>query len=161
LTPGFASDEGVARVLLGLAAAPPLFDGNRRGIAEAQARRVALREAYAAETATVYGALGAGLARAAQAASLRVRLAEAAALADEQATDLRRTAEAGRFDPVAILESLNRVHDIRLRLIEARLAEAEASFDVDAAVGPPPPAAASTASTAVPNDSRPAAETTP
>ncbi len=154
LSPGLATEDGMARALLAIAAAPPLFDGNRRGIAEADARRTAEREAFAAETAAVFGGLAGGLARAAAAVRIRMRLTETAALADEQSADLRRTAEAGRFNPTAILESLNRVHEIRLKLIDARLSEATALLQAAAVIGPASSATSPTAS-------RPAKEESP
>ena len=152
LSPGLASEDGMARALFSIVATPPLFNGNRRGIAEADARRAAEREAFAAETAAVIGGLEGVLARAAAAARIRSRLAETAVLADEQSADLRRTAEAGRFNPVAILESLNRVHEIRLKLVESRLNEAVALFQAAALIGPPETAASSASA------SRPATE---
>lgn len=130
---GFGSDEGSERILFGASLPLPLFNANRRAIAEAQAsRQVALA---AAQTEYEQMLAAASVARERFDAA-RVRLAfiekELAPLADQQVADVRRLAQLGEFNTLVLLESLTTAHEAKREVLEARLNLALASHQLEA-----------------------------
>lgn len=140
--PGFGSDQGDERVLLGLSLPLPLWNANRRGIAEADAAREAARGRYE----EVYERLGSRLAVAqmryeAGRTLLRVIESEVVPLADEQEAEIRRVAGLGRVDPLLMLQAIKARFEAKVRLVEARAAAAVGAILVEELVGFPAPVA--------------------
>jgi cobalt-zinc-cadmium efflux system outer membrane protein len=135
--PAYESDEGQSRVGLGASLPIPIFNRNRRGIAEAEAERESSRVAAEA----IYEALVHQLARAYERLERERTLREyiettLVPLVDEQVSDSRRMLELGELNTLVQLESLVRQTEAKLELIEARRAEAAAAAIVRALLGP-------------------------
>ena len=130
---GYGTDEGDERVLLGAALPLPLFNANRRAIAEAVATREAARAAAEAEYEQVIGELAAARVRL-DSARDRVRYVEEelAPLADQQVEGVRRLAAAGEFNSTVLLEALRTAHEAKLEVLDARLAAGAARVRADA-----------------------------
>ncbi len=138
--PGYDSDQGQSRVLLGLRAPLPILNANRQAIAEARARRELARAAFETQYERLVIDLERRLAQIETARSIREDLeSNVVPLADRQLADARRLAELGELDPLVLLESVVRGHDTRLALIDARLGESQAAVAIDELVGPPAP----------------------
>ena len=58
-------------------------------------------------------------------------------LADEQDADVRRVAELGRVDPLLMLQAIKSQYDAKVRLVDARAAEATGGIRLDELIGPP------------------------
>ena len=138
--PGYGFDDGQDELLLGLSLPIPIFNGNRRAIAEARAARELARAG--AETALEQ--LIAELAD----AQLRLRTArtQSAVLADTivpmvdaQYADAREVARLGEVNTLVLLESLKRQQEAKIGLIIARRDEAIAAIRVTEIVGPANP----------------------
>jgi outer membrane protein TolC len=119
---GFGTDEGDERVLFGAALPLPLFNANRRAIAEARASREVAR----ARAEIEYERLLAE----ASVAQVRLRAArgrlvyvekELAPLADQQVADARRLAQLGDFNTLVLLEALKTAHEAKLEVLDTRL----------------------------------------
>ena len=130
---GYGTDEGDERVLLGATVPLPLFNANRRAIAEARASRDAARAAAGAEYEQVVGELAAARARL-DGARERARYVEVelAPLADQQVEGVRRLAGAGDFNAIVLLEALRTAHEAKLEVIDARVAVGSAQLQIDA-----------------------------
>jgi CRISPR system Cascade subunit CasA len=140
--PGWATDEGDSRALLGLRLPLPILNANRQAIAEARAGREVARAAFETGYERLVIDLARALARLEAARAIREDLeASVVPLADRQLADARRLAELGELDPLVLLESVVRGYDARLGLIDARLHESRAAVAIDEIIGPPPPAA--------------------
>jgi outer membrane protein, heavy metal efflux system len=163
-SPGYGTDEGERRVLLGLNLPIPLWNRNRAGIAEATAAREAARGRFE----SAYEALASKLA----VAQVRFESGRAAReavesrlvpLADEQDAEVRRVAELGRVDSLLLLQAIRSQHEAKVRLVDARAAEAVGAIRVDELLGPPAllpphvsaPSAADPAANAVSPGTRP------
>ena len=124
----FESEEGVERLGAGVGIPLPLWNKNRRAIAEACAVRRAARSAYQA----TYQDLVARLARAQadcratmqHGAWLRERVAP---MADLQLADVRRIGELGDMDVLILKDALSTVLETKLQLVEARVEHALAA----------------------------------
>ena len=119
---GFGTDEGSERVLGGIGLPLPLWNQNRRAIAEALAARDASRAAAEAE----YEQLMADYARSnleLDAATARLRFVEneLAPLVDEQLNTARQLDRLGNYNTLVLLEALKSAHDAKVELIQARL----------------------------------------
>lgn len=118
----FESEEGVERLGAGVGVPLPLWNKNRRAIAEACAMRRAARAAYQAR----YQELVSRLARTRadcratkrHGAWLRENVAP---MADLQLTDVRRLGELGDMDVLILKDALSTVLDTKLQIIEAHL----------------------------------------
>ncbi|MGQ0627042.1 MAG: TolC family protein, partial [Phycisphaerales bacterium] len=137
--PGYGREDGQDQFLLGINLPLPMFNGNRRAIAEATARRELAR----AEVETTLEQLESQ----SRAASLRIRAARAqreafesrvVPLVDAQYADVRALAALGEVNARVMLETLSRLHDAKDRLIEARRDEALAHLNLRAILGPAP-----------------------
>jgi len=138
--PGYGTDQGDDRVLLGLSLPIPLWNRNQQGVAEAAAGRELARGRFD----TTYEHLGSQLAIAFtrfEAGRTQRLMIEASVvpLADEQEADVRRVAVLGRVDPLLLLESLKAQYAAKLRLIDARATESIGAVRVDELIGPPTP----------------------
>jgi outer membrane protein TolC len=138
--PGYGTDQGDNRVLLGLSLPIPLWNRNRQGVAQASAQREVARGRFE----TTYEHLSSKLVIALtgfEAAKAQRALVESSVvpLADEQEADVRRVAALGRVDPLLLLESLKTQYGAKVRLVDARASESIGAVRLDELIGPPVP----------------------
>ncbi|QYK47933.1 MAG: TolC family protein [Phycisphaeraceae bacterium] len=138
--PGYGSDQGDDRVLLGLSLPIPLWNRNQQGIALASAEREVARGRFETTYERLSSRLAIALTRH-EAGKAQRSLVESSVvpLADEQEADVRRVAALGRIDPLLLLESLKTQHAAKVRLVEARASESIAAVRLDELIGPPTP----------------------
>lgn len=138
--PGFGTDQGDSRVLLGVSLPIPLWNRNRQGIAEASAAREVARGRFETTYERLASQLAIALTRY-DAGKEQRRIIEATVLplADEQEADVRRVATIGRIDPLMLLQSLETLHDAKVRLLDARAAESTGAARLDELIGPAAP----------------------
>ncbi|MFN0133960.1 MAG: TolC family protein [Phycisphaerales bacterium] len=138
--PGYGTDQGDDRVLLGLRLPLPLWNRNQQGVAQATANREVARGRY--ENTFEHLASKLTIARTRFDAGRAVREAvesRVLPLADEQDADVRRVAELGRVDPLLLLQAIKSQYDAKVRLVDARAAEAIGGIRLDELIGPPAP----------------------
>lgn len=129
LGPGYGKQDGDRQFVLGLGFALPLWNANRQAIGERAAQREVARVAaeIAIETLVVDRALAeADLAL--SKAQYEIQANEVIPMVEAQSSDVRRLADlGGEIDALILLDSLKRVRDARLSLVDAtealRLAE--------------------------------------
>ncbi len=136
--PGFGTDQGDERALLGLSLPLPLWNRNQAAIATAQAERelartqleVAIEHTTAAHAAATLQH---------EAAAERRLLHESTIVpaAEEQANDAQRLAELGEVNTVLLLDAFVRRYEARLALLDAQLAEATAAIRLSELSGEP------------------------
>lgn len=137
--PGYGTDQGDERLLLGLRLPVPLWNANRQGVAQAEARREAARERFEAAYAQLDSRLAVAQTRAEAGRAVREAVeARVLPLAEEQDAQVQRLAELGRVDPLLFLQAIRAQHDAKVRLIDARAAEAVGAIRLDELIGPPP-----------------------
>jgi outer membrane protein TolC len=130
LGPGYGTQDGSRQFVLGLGLRLPIFNANRRAIAEAEAGRELARVSFAAAVE----ALEADRADARtdwQAASAQRALVESAVLplAEAQDADLRKLFALGaEIDALVLLDGVQRQNDARLALVDALRAESLAAI---------------------------------
>ncbi len=136
--PGYEYEEGQSRVGLGGGLPIPVFNRNRRGIAEAAAARDAQRaEAEAAYEAVLHDV-----------AALRVRLEAAeervrtlrenvAPLVDEQLREAEALIAAGEMNVLLLHEALSQSLEVKTQVLEAAAALAALRAQLRAYVEPP------------------------
>jgi len=152
--PGYGTDQGDERVLLGLSLPIPLWNRNQQGVAQASAQREVARGRFESTYEHLASRLAIALIRFEAGKSQRAMVESSVVpLADEQEADVWRVAELGRVDPLLLLESLKTLHNAKLRLIDARSSEAIGAIRVDELIGPPvpPPVPAPTGDTQNPS----------
>lgn len=142
--PGYGNEDGYDQVLLGLSVPLPVLNGNRRGIAEARARRELARAG--AETTLERLNVMSRTAQVRLESTRRQREAferDVVPLVDAQYADARQIAQLGEVSTLVLLESLTRRQEAKVRLIDARRDEALARIEMQELSGPPalPPAA--------------------
>lgn len=138
--PGVGYEDGNHRVILGFSVPIPLLNRNIQGIEVARSKREAARVAYEATLERLNADLAeATVERSAARAARLVLERDVAPIADRQHDEALRIAELGEVDTLLLLESLKRRFDTRLATLDALRAEALASIQVDAAIGPPTP----------------------
>jgi outer membrane protein, heavy metal efflux system len=136
--PGYGTEDGDPRVLLGLSLPIPLWNRNQRGVAEAAAEREVAHAAWETTSERLIGDFSAAMARLSAARARREAMESGALpLAEQQESDARRVAELGQVDTLLMLDTLTRVYEIKTALVEARLAEALAAAVLHELVGPP------------------------
>ncbi len=140
--PGFEREEGVDKVVLGVALPIPLWNRNKEGVARAMAERDVARAMFEGE----YERLVADLEQAAVEHSAAVRRrqiieGEVVPMVDQQYAEARKIAELGEVDTLLLLETLMRQQEAMLSLVEVRLAEQVARVRVQELAGPPAPRA--------------------
>ncbi len=136
--PGFGTDEGDERVLLGVQLPVPLWNRNRQGVAEATARREAARGRFESGYEHLVSRLAIALSRYEAGRAMREAIeTRVLPLADEQDAEVRRVAELGRVDPLLLLESVKSRHEAKTRLLDARAAESIGAVRLDELIGPP------------------------
>lgn len=135
--PGYKSEDGDPRVLLGLSLPVPLWNRNKQGVAEALAARDVARARVEAGYERLDVRLAAEMERFRAAREVRGAVEQRVApLADAQYADVRRSAELGRVDPLLIREAIASRQETKARLVDAREAEALAGIGLDGLMGP-------------------------
>lgn len=137
LMPGLGREEGESRVALGISMPLPLFNGNKRGVAESEGRRELARVMFEVEAEALAGELREAYAMwegaQARAAVVRERL-------EPEAEGLERAALAvsrlGEVDVLMLLEALSRRQEAALMRIESERDEALARLRIEGLVGP-------------------------
>jgi outer membrane protein TolC len=119
---GAGTDEGETRALFGIAIPLPIFNANRRAIAQANADREAAR----ATARAVYEDLVAQAAQAqarVQAARAHVDFVEKelAPLADQQVEEARRLGRLGDAATLVLVEALKSAHEASVEALDAQL----------------------------------------
>lgn len=135
--PGYGREDGDDEVLLGVSVPLPILNANRRGIAEARARReVARGEAEAAVERLIGELHVADAQRRAAGRQRELMEQEIIPMVDAQYEDARRVAQLGEVNTLVLVESLSRQQDTKMKLIEARREEALAAIRMHEIVGP-------------------------
>lgn len=139
LVPGYGKQDGQRQFTLGISAPIPVFNGNRRAIAEAAAQReLARAEAESALERLLDATRSAQIRAAAATAQRSVLEREIVPLVDAQYADARQLAQLGEVKTLVLLESLTRQQESKIRLIESRREEAIAAIDLVELAGPLP-----------------------
>lgn len=116
---GYGRDEGTNRVLGGLGIPIPIFNANRRSIAEARANRDSAAAAANAEYESLISQLArARLALKSAIESRQMLERELAPMADEQVNTARRLSKLGNVNSIALFETLTAAHEARLEVLE-------------------------------------------
>lgn len=138
--PGYGTDQGDNRLLLGLSLPIPLWNRNQQGVAQASAQREVARGRFETTYEHLSSKLAIALTRF-EAGKAQRALVESSVvpLADEQEADVRRVAALGRVDPLLLLESLKTQYAAKIRLVEARASESIGAVRLDELIGPPIP----------------------
>lgn len=138
--PGYGLEDGQSQVLLGLSMPIPILNGNRQGLAEARAERNLARATAEAALERAVAEAYAAVGRLAGAQARRQALeAEIVPMVEAQHDDARALARLGEVSALVLIDSLSRLHDVRVAHIEAMRDEALACIDLQAVTGPPPP----------------------
>lgn len=135
--PRFEDEEGQSRIGVGFGIPLPLWNRNRRGIAEATAQR----DAQAAEVEAVMQHLRAELAMAHATYVAAERNAQQTAdtlgpLVDVQLRELRGLAELGEVDALLLREALASVTEARLAVLDAQQSRAQAAARIESMTNP-------------------------
>lgn len=134
---GIGAEDGDAQASVGVGVTLPLWNRNRRAVAEAQSTREAARLEYEIACEAAMAELDAGLASWTRSRTTRDEVVRGIVpLSNAQAQDMRALADLGEVNVVLMLESLRTQFDAARRLIEAETAEAAASVRVGAVLGP-------------------------
>ncbi|MCP3918097.1 MAG: TolC family protein [bacterium] len=140
LGPAYEDDAGQSRIGLLSALPLPLFNANRRAIAEARVDRELARAAFETAYEMLVGRWAAASAQARGLASQQEQMESVLVdLVDGQLADAMQLRELGEGTSLVLLESLKRAYETKLEFIETRLARARARAEVDYLVGPPVP----------------------
>lgn len=156
--PGYGSDQGDDRVLLGFSLPIPLWNCNEQGVAQANAEREVARGKFETTYEHLSSKLAIAVIRFESARSQRALIESTVVpLADEQEADVRRVTTLGRIDPLLLLESVKTQHAAKIRLVEARASESIGAVRLDELIGPlipvPPQPIAPASPTATPAQS--------
>lgn len=137
LFPGFQEEDAQPRAALGFSLPLPLWNANAREIAEARATRDVAAQALRGEVERAIQDLARAEVRA-QAAIAQRALVDTVLvpLAEQQVADGRRLVELGQLDTLLILDSLLRGHQAKTAAIDAALAEAEATVELNSLFWP-------------------------
>lgn len=135
--PAYDNEEGESRFGVAFSVPLPIFNQNRRAIAEATASRLAAKAAYEAHYEELSGQLDRTIAKA-EAAKIRQVFLEqqVAPLVDKQLEDLRKLASLGDLDVVVLLDALTRRFETKQDLLEAQADQSAAALDVNAMLRP-------------------------
>lgn len=135
--PGYGTDQGDEKVLLGVQIPLPVWNRNKRGVAEALASREAARGHFESTYEELVSRLRIASLRYESGRSMREAVeARVVPIAEEQAADARRIAESGRVDALPLLQTIRSQHDAKVRLIDARAAEAIGAIRLETLIGP-------------------------
>ncbi len=137
LFPGFQEEDAQPRAALGFSLPLPLWNVNAREIAETRAAREVAAEALRGSLERAVQDLARAEVRREAALSQRSLVdTQLVPLAEQQVADGRRLAELGQLDTLLILDALTRSHEAKALAIEAALAEAEATIEINALFWP-------------------------
>lgn len=138
--PGYEREGDLDKMLLSLSIPIPLLNRNQRGIAEATAQRQAARAEYEAAAEELASELRIAATRLAGATG-QVRILQDRLIpqVDQQYAQARRVADLGEVNTFLLLETLTRLQDAKLSLIDARLAQRLAAIRLRTLIGPPQP----------------------
>jgi outer membrane protein, heavy metal efflux system len=135
--PAYENEEDQSRIGIGGSFPIPLLNRNRQGIAEAEAERELARASYETQYEQAIHELAQARGELAYRRQLRedfeVRVIP---LVEAQVENARRMLELGEVDTLVQLESLIRLSEAKLRIVEIRLGEALAANRVTAIAGP-------------------------
>jgi len=138
--PGYGTDQGDNRVLLGLSLPIPLWNRNQQGVAQAAAQREVARGRFETTYELLSSRLAIALTRYESGRAQRAIVESSVVpLADEQEADVRRVAALGRVDPLLLLESIKARYAAKVRLVDARADESIGAVRLDELIGPPIP----------------------
>ncbi|MGE3165392.1 MAG: TolC family protein [Planctomycetota bacterium] len=152
LGPAFEREEGVDGFGLGFSLPIPLWNRNAPAIAVARARRAAARVAFEAEHERLLGEVHRARAQHAAAQASRLQIEQALLpLAEAQLDDVRRRTELGELDTLLTLESVVRAHEVRVRWLEASVAESLAASRLQELLDSPATPGTSYSATLVPS----------
>jgi outer membrane protein TolC len=148
---GGSSDEGQARILFNGSIPLPLWNQNRKGIAQAIGSRAASKAAAEAASESVANQLARAEAMlvAAQRRAMLVQR-DLITIVDRQLTEARELMRLGEFNALVLLEALRSAHQAKLQIIEVRAAEANALSELRAITGAAVPTPAPVQSKEVP-----------
>lgn len=133
-------DRGDTLAGFSVALPVPILNANQQGIAEAHAKRELARAAFESSFTTLAGALEVAMVRTrSERAQREVIELEIAPLVDAQLADARALLSLGESGALVLLESLKRVAETQLNLVEARLGESLASVESASILGPTEP----------------------
>ncbi len=155
---GYGSEDDDDRLLLGASFPLPVFNANRRGIAEAGAQREITR----AVAETTFDRLTLELSHARnELRAVRDQRAtfeaEIVPVLDEQAREIERLIELGEVDTLLLLDSVTRRYSAGSRLLGLRLREREAEIEIARLLGPDAPLAPAPIDSDEPDTTTPAA----
>jgi|GEM_PF-338638 len=135
--PGVAEEDGLGEVRLGLSVRLPIFNRNKRGIAEARTARDGLHAEVLAMVERLIGALAQAEDRHASAGAVMASIRDSAIpLVEQQAGMVRRLLTLGEANMLVLLETLQQERRVRVELVEARAEVALASVDLAELAGP-------------------------
>jgi outer membrane protein, heavy metal efflux system len=136
--PGYGTDQGDNRVLLGVSLPIPLWNRNQQGVAQASALREVARGRFETTYEHLSSRLAIALTRFDSGKAQRALIESIVLpLADEQEADVRGVAALGGVDPLVLLESLKTQYAAKVRLVEARANESVGAVRLDELIGPP------------------------
>lgn len=131
-------DRGDTLLGFSLSLPVPILNANKQGIAEARAERELARAAFETAYERLVGSLAASRARLDTLREQReVIETDIAPLVDQQLADAQNLLQLGEGGSLVLLESLTRVGQTRMSLIDARLGESLALAQLAELVGPP------------------------
>ena len=135
--PSYENEAGQARLGGGVGVSLPLWNRNRRAIAESRAARDAALGAYHARYESLVADLAAARAEHQAAADRIAWLSDRVApMADLQLRDLRKLGELGDMDVLILKDALSSVLEAKGQILDARLRRAQASTTIQSLVEP-------------------------
>ncbi len=135
-------DRGDTLLGFSLSLPIPILNANKQGIAVAHAERDLARAAFETAYERLAGSLAATRARLANIREQREIIESSIApMVDRQLEDARNLLQIGEGGTLVLLESLSRVGQTRMALIDARLDESLALAELSLLIGPPHAAA--------------------
>lgn len=137
VSPGYGREDGQDQLLLGVSLPFPLFNANRRAIAEADAKRDLARANAETTMERITSDIRVARVRLAAVTQRRTTLeTDIVPLVDAQYVDAREVARLGEVNTLVLLESLKRQHEAKLALVAAVRDEAVAAIDLEELLGP-------------------------
>ncbi len=135
--PSYENEDGQGRLGAGGGIPLPLWNRNRRAIAESRAERDAARGAYHARYEMLVADLAEARAEFSAAASRSTWLRDRVApMADRQLNDLRKLGELGDMDVLILKDAMTGVLEAKFQLLDVRLQQAQASTSIQSLIEP-------------------------
>lgn len=139
LSPGYGTENDLTQFNLGIYLPIPIFNGNRQGIAVAQAQREVARTAVERSIEDLLARCAAARIEVGAAVQQRELVeGQLLPLADTQYAELRELARLGEVDPLVLLDGISQQFEAKLGVIDARRMESTASIALAGLIGPPP-----------------------